>query len=257
MPLKKSDAVLRMEHLAREQSAMELMAQGVITFEMTPRQQAAYDDAVRFAATIDARERQHYRELPARIAAENRQVMADLNAGKLYLVNSVGTSSPVVHFASCATVRHQVDRDVAHEMEQDQVGEIHGSWHSGTGFDGVAKWPNLLTLDEVEALRSYRACLRCNPDTKERRKTAARNPQPSKLTSVNADRIGREYETVTGEYLGMLRSYTVTKTEITLSCSEREHRGRHDSLIVMLPREAPHPRATTTTDQPQAADGLN
>lgn len=257
MPLKKSDAVLRMEHLAREQSAMELMAQGVITFEMTPRQQAAYDDAVRFAATIDARERQHYRELPARIAAENRQVMADLNAGKLYLVNSVGTSSPVVHFASCATVRHQVDRDVAHEMEQEQEGEIHGSWHSGTGFDGVAKWPNLLTLDEVEALRSYRACLRCNPDTKERRKTAARNPQPSKLTSVNADRIGREYETVTGEYLGMLRSYTVTKTEITLSCSEREHRGSHDSLIVMLPREAPHPRATTTTDQPQAADGLN
>jgi len=233
----KSPEVLAKEQQAREQSAMELMAQGVITFELSPRQQLAYDDAVRFAAEVDARERAYYEQLPAQIAAENQRVMADLNSGKLYLANETGDSGRVIHFASCPSVRHQVDRDVSHEVEIEQAEEIVGSWHSGPGHDFVAKWPNLMTLEEVEQLPSYRACQRCNPDTKERRKLAARIPKPSKITSITPERIGREYETAAGEYLGVLESYTVSRDLIVLHCSERDYRGTRESLVTMLPKQ--------------------
>ncbi|WP_167045137.1 hypothetical protein [Salinibacterium sp. ZJ454] len=53
---------------------MELMAQDVIAFELSPRHQLAYDDAVRFAAEIDSRERAYYDQLPRQIAAESHQV---------------------------------------------------------------------------------------------------------------------------------------------------------------------------------------
>ncbi len=234
--LTKSPEILAWEQRAREQSAMELMAQGVIKIELSPRQQQAYDDAVRFAAEIDAQERAYYEELPERIAAENQRVVADLNAGKLYLANETGSSAKMIHFASCPSIRHQVDRDVSHEIEIEHAEVTEGSWHAGPGHDFVAKWPNLMTLDEVEELRAYRACQRCNPDTKERRKFAAQNPKPSKLTSVTADRIGREYETVAGEYLGALESYTVSRDTIVLHCSERDYRGTRESLIIMLPK---------------------
>jgi hypothetical protein len=232
----KSPEMLAMEQRAREQSAMELMAQGAISFEMSPRQQAAYDDAVRFAAEVDERERAHYDQLPVQIAAENQRVMADLNAGRLYLANATGGGGQMIHFASCAAVRHQVDRDVAHAFDLEETGELEGSWHSGLGYHYVAKWPELMTLDEVEQLRAYRACQRCNPDTKERRKLAAANPKPSKLMALTVDRIGREYETVSGEYLGKLQSYTVSEDLIVMRCSVAEHRGAHESLVVLRPR---------------------
>ena len=236
MGIVKSPSVLAFEQQAREEAAMQLMAQGVISFEMTPRQRAAYDEAVRYAAEIDARERAHFEQLPERIVAENQRVLDDLNAGKLYLANETSDSAVVVHFASCAAVRHQVDRDVAHEFELAHAGELEGSWHSGSGYDYVAKWPNLMTLDEVEQLRAYRACQRCNPDTKERRKFAALNPKPSKLSSITIDRIGREYETVEGEPLGTLRSFTVSADGVTLHCSERDFAGGRDDLVVLRPR---------------------
>lgn len=236
--LVKSPEILDLEQRAREEAAMELMAQGVITFQPSPRQQLAYDDAVRFAAELDAKERAYYEQLPAQIAAENQKIMADLNAGKLYLANDTGDGARVIHFASCPSVRHQIDRDISHELEIQLAGEIHGSWHAGPGHDFVAKWPDLMTLEQVEQLRSYRACQRCNPDTKERRKRAALNPKPSKITSITPERIGREYETTAGEYLGVLESYTVGRDIIVLHCSERDYRGTRESLVIMLPKQA-------------------
>lgn len=41
-----------------------------------------------FAAELDARESAYVEKLPARIADENARVVADLNAGKLYLASS-------------------------------------------------------------------------------------------------------------------------------------------------------------------------
>lgn len=237
MGLLKSQEVLASEHRVREQSAMELMAQGVITINLSPRQQLAYDDAVRYASEIDARERAHYEQLPAQIVAENERVITNLNAGKLYLANDRGDSSRTIHFASCPSVRHQVDRDLAHRFELEHADTIEGSWHTGPGNDYVAKWPNLMTLEEVEQLRAYRACQRCNPDTKERRKYAALGPKPSKLTSITAERVGREYETLAGEYLGVLESYTVSRDLIVLHCSERDYHGTWDSLITLLPKQ--------------------
>ncbi|MBX3091599.1 MAG: hypothetical protein KF801_03715 [Cryobacterium sp.] len=237
MGLVKSQEVLAAEQRAREQSAMELMAQGAITVNLSPRQQLAYDGAVRYASEIDARERAHYEQLPAQIVAENQRVIADLNAGKLYLANDRGDASRTIHFASCPSVRHQVDRDLAHRFELEHAGTVEGSWHTGPGNDYVAKWPNLMTLDEVEQLRAYRACQRCNPDTKERQKYVASSPKPSKLTSVTPEHIGREYQTLAGEYLGVLESYVVNRDLIVLHCSERDYRGTHDSLITLLPKQ--------------------
>jgi hypothetical protein len=215
------------------------MAAGVIKIDLTPRQQAAYDDAVRFAAEVDARERKHYASLPSRVAAENAQVLRDLAGGKLYLANEVG-GGQVVHFASCPSVRHQVDRDVAHELElvRDPA-EVDRSWHSGLGYDTTAKWPNLMTLDEVEQLRAYRACQRCNPDTRERRKVALRQQVPSQLTSVGPQRIGRKYETPDGIFLGRLISYTVSAEAITLHCTKGDYAGAFDATVILLPKSAP------------------
>jgi hypothetical protein len=232
----KSPEVLAFEQQARQQGAMELMAQGLITFELSPRQQRAYDDAVQYAAEIDARERAYYEHLPAQIAEENARVVSDLNAGKLYLANATSDTARMIHFASCPTIRHQVDRDLSHQLEVELAETEEGSWHAGAGHDYVAKWPNLMTLDEVEQLLSYRACQRCNPDTKKRRKYAANNPKPSKLTSITPDRIGREYETAAGEYLGVLESYTVSQDIIVLHCSERDYRGTRESLVILLPK---------------------
>jgi hypothetical protein len=238
MPIVKSPELLASQLRAREQSALELMAAGVIKIDLTPRQQAAYDDAVNFAAEVDAREREHYASLPSRVAAENAQVLRDLAAGKLYLANEVG-GGRVVHFASCPSVRHQVDRDVAHELElvRDPA-QVDGSWHSGSGYDTTAKWPNLMTLDEVEQLRVYRACRRCNPDTRERRKVALRQQALSKLTSVGPQRIGRMYETPDGTFLGRLISYTVSAEAVTLHCTEGDYAGGFDATVVLLPIDA-------------------
>jgi len=237
MPLIESPELAESQRAAREQSAIELIAQGLITVPLSARQQQAYDDAVRYAAEIDAREREYYEELPARIAADNRRITDALNAGRLYLANEHSDgAAPTIHFASCFSVRHQVDRDVAHEFDRKRDGEPNGSWHAGPGVDYVAKWPNLMTLEEVEALRSYRACQSCNPDTKERRKTPAPSIKPSKLSSITIDRIGRHYETTSGEYLGALDSYTVSADLIVLHCTERDYRGVRDSLVVLLPK---------------------
>lgn len=237
MPLSKSPQLVESQRAAAEQSAVELIGQGLITVPLSARQQQAYDDAVRYAAEIDAREREYYEKLPARIAADNGQIIAALNAGRLYLANEHNDgSAPTIHFASCFSVRHQVDRDIAHEVDRAQAGESNGSWHAGPGVDFVAKWPNLMTLEEVEALRAYRACQSCNPDTKERKKTSAPTVKPSKLSSITIDRIGRQYETTSGEYLGMLESYTVSADLIVLHCTERDYRGVRDSLVVLLPK---------------------
>lgn len=233
--LVKTPSVLAREQLAREQSASELMAQGIISFEMTPRQQQAYDDAVRYAAEVDARQREHFEQLPAQIAEENRMVLAQLQEGRLYLANAVGGST-VIHFAACSSIRHQVDRDEAHQTELARRDQIAGSWHSGPGSNDVSKWPNLLTREEVEDLRSYKACQRCNPDTKERRKVAARAQRPSKLSSVGIDRIGREYETVEGEYLGELREISITADRVALRFPVREYSGSPDDEVVLLSR---------------------
>jgi len=239
MPIVRSPELVASQLRAQEQSALELMAAGVIKIDLTPRQQAAYDDAVRYAAEVDAREREHYAALPARIASENAQVLRDLAAGKLYLANNVG-GGRVIHFASCPSVRHQVDRDVAHELELVRdPDEVEGSWHSGSGYDTTAKWPNLMTLDEVEQLHTYRACQRCNPDTRERRKVKDRQPTPSKLTSVGPQRIGREYETPDGAFLGRLISYTVCADSITLHCTEGDYAGGFDATVTLLPKKVP------------------
>ena len=223
--LSKSEGVEAGMDQAREQSVMELIAKGAIKVELSPRQQLAYDDAVRFAAKIDADERSYYSRLPERIFAENRQVVEDLNAGKLYLANETSDGRHTIHFAACPSVRHQIDRDIAHAHELANGDQVVGSWHAGPGYDFVAKWPNLMTLQQVEQLRSYQAFRRCNPDTKQRRKYSSQTPKPSKITSVTPDRIGREYETVAGEYLGVLHSYTVTRDHIVLHCSERDYTG--------------------------------
>ena len=238
MPIVKSPELVARQLQAQEQSALELMAAGVIKIDLTPRQQAAYDDAVRYATEIDARERAHYAALPARVAAENTQVLRDLAAGKLYLANEVG-SGRVIHFATCASVQHQVDRDVAHELELERdPDEVEGSWHSGSGYDTTAKWPELMTLDEVEQLPAYRACQRCNPGTRERRKVPDRRPAPSKLTSVGPQRIGRKYESPDGTSLGRLVSYTVCAESITLHCTEGDYAGGFDATVILLPKDA-------------------
>lgn len=234
----KSPELLESERAAREQSAIELIAQGLITVPLSARQQQAYDDAVLYAAELDARERAYYEQLPARIVADNKRITDALNTGRLYLANGHGDGgTPTIHFASCFTVRHQMDRDIAHGFGRAaDAEEPAGSWHASSSSDFVAKWPNLMTLDEVEALPSYRACQNCNPDTKERRKTPAPKIKPSKLSSINVDRIGRHYETASGEYLGSLESYTVTADLIVLHCTERDYRGTRDSLVVLLPK---------------------
>jgi hypothetical protein len=237
MRLIKSPELVESQRAAREQSAIELIGQGLITVPLSARQQQAYDDAVLYAAEIDARERAYYEQLPARIAADNSRITDALNAGRLYLANEHNDgAAPTIHFASCFSVRHQVDRDIAHEFDRMRDGEPNGSWHAGSGVDYVAKWPNLMTLEEVEQLRSYRACQSCNPDTMERKKTPAPKTKPSKLSSITIDRIGRHYETTSGEYLGVLESYTVSADLIVLHCSERDYRGVRDSLVVLLPK---------------------
>lgn len=237
MPLIKSPELLERQRIAREQSAIELIAQGLITVPLSPRQQQAYDDAVVYAAEIDARERKYYEELPAQIAEDNRRITDALNAGRLYLANDHGTgAAPTIHFASCFTIRHQVDRDAAHELDERRNGESDGSWHARSGAEYVAKWPNLMTLAEVEELRAYRACQNCNPDTRERKKTVTPQVRPSKLSSITIDRIGRRYETITGDQLGTLESFTVSAELIQLTCSERNHQGLPDSPVLLLPR---------------------
>lgn len=235
MPLVKADSILDLAMPALDESIVGQRLLGAAV-DLSPRQQLAYDEAVRYAAEVDARERDYFERLPERIKTENHQVMADLAAGKLYLVNRVAGSTNVVHFANCTTIRHQIDRDVAHEFEIERGDVIEGSWHSGSGAGYVAKWPNLVTIDDVEALRAYRACQRCNPDTKERRKYAGVRNAPSKLTSVTRERIGREYETPEGEYLGVLDSYTVKADEVILHCSERDFAAPYDALVTMLPK---------------------
>jgi hypothetical protein len=238
MPVLKSPQLQESLRSARELSAIDLIAQGLISVPLSARQQQAYDDAVRYAAEIDAKERKYYDQLPERIAADNKRVTDELNAGRLYLANEHSdNAAPTVHFASCFSVRHQVDRDIAHVYDREpEPGEPNGSWHAGPGVDYVAKWPNLMTLDEVERLSAYRACQLCNPDTKERKKTAVPKTKPSKLSSITIDRIGREYETTSGEYLGILESYTVSADIIVLHCAERDYRGVRDSLVVLLPK---------------------
>lgn len=238
MPVTFSPQLEESQRAALEMSAIDLIAQGLITVPLSDRQQKAYDDAVRYAAEIDARERTYYDQLPARIVADNKRIAEELAAGRLYLANEHSdNAAPTVHFASCFSVRHQVDRDIAHVYDREpEPGEPNGSWHAGPGVDYVAKWPNLMTLDEIEQLRSYRACQLCNPDTKERKKTAAPRVKPSKLSSITIDRIGREYETTSGEYLGILESYTVSADLIVLHCAERDYRGVRDSLVVLLPK---------------------
>ena len=158
----KSPDLLERMRAAREQSAVELIAQGLITVPLSPRQQQAYDDTVRYAAEIDAREREYHEQLPTQIAADNERITSELDAGRLYLANEHGDgSTPTIHFASCFSIRHQVDRDVAHQFDQARDGESTGSWHAGPGVDYFAKWPNLMTLNEVEELQSYRACQSC------------------------------------------------------------------------------------------------
>lgn len=237
MPLIKSPEVIANQKAALEQSAIELIAQGLITVPLSARQQQAYDDAVLYAAEIDARERRYYEQLPAQIVADNRRITDALNAGRLYLANEHGDGAArTIHFASCFTIRHQVDRNAAHEYDRPRDGEADGSWHAGAGVDFVAKWPNLMTLEEVEGLPSYRACQNCNPDTKERKKTPVPKVKSSRLSSITIDRIGRHYETTSGEYLGALESYTVTANLIVLHCTERDYQGVRDSLVVLLPR---------------------
>ena len=237
MPLIKSPELLASERASREQSAIELIAQGLIGVPLSARQQKAYDDAVLYAAQIEEEERQHYEQLPTQIAAENERVMSDLNAGRLYLANEhSGGAAPTIHFASCFSIRHQVDRDVAHELENLHDEGLEGSWHAGSSVGPVSKWPNLMTLREVEDLPAYRACRSCNPDTTERQKTATPKMKPSRLSSITVDRIGRRYETTSGEYLGVLESYTVGENLIELNCSDRNYQGSRDSLVVLLPK---------------------
>lgn len=237
MRIIKSPELLASEQRARELSAIDLIAQGLISVPLSARQQAAYDDAVRYAAEVDERERAHYDQLPAQIAAENLRVVADLNEGRLYLANDIGDGGPMIHFASCSSVRHQIDRDVAHKFELDAADTVRGSWHSGPGTEVVAKWPNLITLDEVEQLDAYRACQRCNPDTKERRKRRARVPKQSKLSSVTPARIGRDYATASGALLGTLMSYTVTPDRIELHCTEQDYHGDYEAPVILLPHK--------------------
>jgi hypothetical protein len=220
----KSSDLVETQLRAREQSALDLMAAEVIKIDLTPRQQAAYDDVVRFAAEVDAQECAHYDALPERVAAENVQVLRRLAAGKRYLADDVG-GNRTIYFASCISVRHQVDRDVAHELELARdPDEVEGSWHSGSGYDTTAKWPNLMTLDEVEQLPAYRACQRCNPDTRERWKTADRKPKPSKRTSVGPQRIGREYQTPDGTLLGRDQLHGERRLDHTALRRGRPHR---------------------------------
>lgn len=211
--------------------------------DLSPRQRLAQREALGWAARIDSEEREHFRTLPRRIVDENARIVEQLNQGRVYVANPLsGSTMHVIHFATCPAIRHQIDRDIAHATEialhEDEVarGKPYGSWHAGTGHDPVAKWPQLMSQAEVESLRSYRRCGTCNPDTVHAEKRYTRPPTPSKITSVTHERIGREYETPGGEYLGELESILIERNHITLNCSERSYRGTAEALVVLLPK---------------------
>lgn len=149
------------------------------------RQQLAYDDAVEYAAELDAAESAHFAQLPGQIKKENDAIVRSLNEGRIFLANEIGEKSFIVHLASCRAVRHQIDRDLAHEAEFDREGKIEGSWH-GPGYDDVAKWPNLMTIEEIELMPAYRACKTCNPETAHRMKKRERPVKPTALRSIGA-----------------------------------------------------------------------
>ncbi|BDZ52762.1 hypothetical protein GCM10025867_50030 (plasmid) [Frondihabitans sucicola] len=239
MPLVKADSILDLAMPALDEAAVAMKYSGA-SIDLSPRQQLAFDDAVRYAAEIDAREREHFKQLPEQIKAENDQVMTDLAAGRLYLVNVVAGSTNVVHFANCRTIRHQVDRDIAHEFEIERGDAIEGSWHSGSGYDYVAKWPNLVTLAEVEDLRSYRACGLCNPDTKQRRKYAGARNAPSKITSVTQERIGREYETPEGSTSASWRATPSPATASSCTAPSGTSSARRGPWSPCSPRACSH-----------------
>jgi hypothetical protein len=81
-----------------------------------------------------------------------------------------------------------------------------------------------MTLNEVEQRSAYRARQLCNPDVKERKKTAAPKIKPSKLSSITIDRIGREYETTSGVHaLPIDDSRSACCAAATKACGSSTH----------------------------------
>lgn len=210
---------------------------GVLRKSLSVREQLAYDDAVAYATKVDEAERAHYAALPDVVRREKQEIAAALDEGRIFVANPLGDSITRIHYASCGTIRHQIDRDIAHELEYEREGKVDGSWHAGSGVDYVSKWPQLVTIEQVEALPAYVACLTCNPPTLQRKKKRVHALKPTMLRSIGRSHLGREFETPAGEYLGTLSSYTVSEALIVLHCSGRDYRGTEETQVIMRPRE--------------------
>jgi len=181
--------------------------------------------AVDYYAEQDRRQTEYRARVPRLILEEKALVDSELAAGNVYVANHGKDRAALIHRSTCHTIRHQVDRDVAWE------GHEHGMKYG---------MPNLVTREEVEALPAYGACLVCNPDTNERTKKRAQVYRPTALRNMSLRHVGRYFETLEGDPLGDLVSYTMAAGTVTLHFAAGDIIGVHDDQVVMFPKHEEH-----------------
>jgi hypothetical protein len=181
---------------------------------------------VAFMVSQDQRAAEFRANLSLLIEEQKKEIDAALAAGKNLVANKVDYTF-VIHRSNCFAIRHQMDRDEAWTRYDDDP--RGASW----SYD----MPNLLTLDEVEALDVYRACLTCNPDTTRRIKKREHSLRSTSVQNIARRHLGRNFETIDGEPLGELIAYTVSAESVTLRFASGDRMDSECPEVVMLPRE--------------------
>lgn len=187
------------------------------------------EGAVDFYADQDRKAAEFRAQVPQIIRREKASIDAALASGRMYVANHGEFQRPLIHRATCHTIRHQVDRDEAWE-----------SWlNDGSRVGSHYGMPNLVTRDDVEALPTYRACLVCNPDTNEREKRRTPAIRPTALRNFAPRHLGRTFESVDGQLLGELAAFTIASETVTLHFVGGDHIGNHDDEVIMQPKSSP------------------
>ncbi|MEO5920626.1 MAG: hypothetical protein ABIQ01_05725 [Pseudolysinimonas sp.] len=209
------------------------MGRLVKDFDFTiPAYEEQAQSAIAYYADQDVRHQEWLDSIPQLILDEKHTIDTALAEGRDYVINEHSDGPVVIHRFTCATIRHQTDRDLAWQYhDQDGRGYSYG------GTISVDRMPNLGTREDVEALVAYRACMVCNPDTNDRirRRTPAIRPTP--VQAIGRRHLGRSFETLEGEPMGVLVSVTMSTEATTLHFDSGDYLGQEADLVVMRPKQ--------------------
>lgn len=144
-------------------------------------------------------------QLRESIRAEKRVLYSWAATGEFFIISAAGK----IHLPNCPSMRRVIDRDAAWAPYLNHLDRVR-DWH---GSDNAPAMPNLLTRQQVEALRRYTACPVCAPTLNHPdKRPGVRGWTTLKAGSLKSHHFGTSFSLEDGTELGALIRITTVET---------------------------------------------